>query len=297
MNCLICGNNDLKTVDTVVSEFVADRIKKIPPPKAKLCFCEKCTFAFYNYRFTDEESKLLYEDYRGNEYQSLREKYEYWYSAKVNKALNNDMTALSEQQRVITKIIKENIHQEIKVALDYGGNEGRTFVDLIGAEEKYVFDISGVPTISGVKNISNPDELKNHSWDFIMCNMLFEHLADPIKILSDLEKIGDDNTYYYIEVPSENPFVKQNKFSIWKNIRLLGNPLYKKWNLIRYYFKQRTMPFMPMKEHVNFFTVQSMRIFVENNGFQVIDIQENMENTILGEQLVLSVLFQKNKNK
>ena len=53
------------------------------------------------------------------------------------------------------------------------------------------------------------------------------------------------------------------------------------------------MPFMPMKEHVNFFTIQSMKTFVENNGFKVVDIQENLENTILGEQTVLSVLFQK----
>lgn len=293
MNCLVCGNSHLKTVDTIVSEFVSDRIKKLPSPKTKLCFCEKCTFAFYDYRFTDEESQLLYADYRGTEYQSLRQKYEYWYSAKVNEALNNDKTALAEQQRVIQKVIKENIQHEIKVALDYGGNEGRTFVDEIGTEEKYVFDISGVPTVPGVKNISDPAELKNHTYDFIMCNMLFEHLPDPVRTLDELKEIGTDSTFYYIEVPSENPFVKENKFSISKNIRLLLNPLYNKWKLIRYYFKQRRMPFMPMKEHVNFFTIQSMKTFVENNGFKVVDIQENLENTILGEQTVLSVLFQK----
>ena len=187
MNCLVCGNDNLKTVDTVVSEFVSDRIKKHPSPKTKLCFCEECTFAFYDYRFTDEESQLLYADYRGHEYQSLRQKYEYWYSAKVNEALNNDTTALSEQQRVIQKIIKENIRQEIKIALDYGGNEGRTFVDSIGTEKKYVFDISGVPTVPGVENISDPAELKNHTYDFIMCNMLFEHLPDPVRTLDELK--------------------------------------------------------------------------------------------------------------
>ena len=96
--------------------------------------------------------------------------------------------------------------------------------------------------------------------------MLFEHLPDPVRTLDELKEIGTDSTFYYIEVPSENPFVKENKFSISKNIRLLLNPLYNKWKLIRYYFKQRRMPFMPMKEHVNFFTIQSMKTFVENNN-------------------------------
>lgn len=292
MKCLICGSENIQTVETMVSEFVSDRIGKAPQ-KTNLCFCRDCTFAYYDYRLSDEENNKLYRNYRDSSYQITRQKYEYWYNEKVNNALNNDAIALSEQQRVIKKIISENIPTELKVALDYGGNEGRTFCEPIGTQERYVYDISGVATINGVKNISDINELRTHSYDFIMCNMLFEHLSNPIATLKELWELGDENTYFYIEVPSENPFVKQNKFSISKNLKLLFSPLYSKWNLVRYYLKQRKMPFMPMKEHVNFFTVQSMRAFIEANGFSIIDIQENFENGILGNSLVLSVLFKK----
>ena len=42
-------------------------------------------------------------------------------------------------------------------------------------------------------------------------------------------------------------------------------------------------------------TMVSERAFIEANGFSIIDIQENFENGILGNSLVLSVLF-KNRN-
>lgn len=241
MKCLICGKTDIKTVDTVISDFVMDRIGRdvASKKKTKLCFCQNCTFAFYEYRMTEEEDEKLYADYRGEEYQKTREKYECWYTKKVNDALNSDQLALSEQRKVIEKMIRENIGKELKIALDYGGNEGKTFTDMIGTEEKYVFDISGVKTVDGVKGISNFEDLKKHAYDFIMCNMLFEHLVNPMEIMDVLKEIGGDRTIYYIEVPSENPFTNGNKFSIGKNLSLLFNPIYSNIRLMKYYMQQR----------------------------------------------------------
>lgn len=50
---------------------------------------------------------------------------------------------------------------------------------------------------------------------------------------------------------------------------------------------------MPMKEHINFYTKKSIRKMVELSGFQVLDIQENVEKAVLGNSVVLSVLFKK----
>lgn len=296
MKCFICGGSDIETVDTVVSDFVMDRISLhnfTENRKTKLCFCHNCTFAFYEYRMTDEEDKRLYADYRGEEYQKTREKYECWYTKKVNNALNSDKTALSEQKRVIEKIVKYNVEKELQIALDYGGNEGKTFTDLLGTREKYVFDISGVKTVEGVIGISEFDDLKKHSYDFIMCNMLFEHLVDPVGVMDVLREIGNEETIYYIEVPSENPFTSGNKFSIKNNLSLLFNPNYSNIRLIRYYLQQRMQPFMPMKEHINFYTKESIKKMVELSGFRVIDIQENLEKAALGNAKVLSILFKK----
>ena len=299
MKCIICGSENIETVDTVISDFVMDRITDDFIPDCgmnrpvKLCFCRDCTFAFYDHRITDEECDRLYDKYRGPEYQKTREKHECWYTEKVNRALNEDELGLREQKRVINEIVKKNVDHELRVSLDYGGNEGRTYFKRIGTKERYVFDISGIPTIKGVKGISDFDELRKHEYDFIMCNHLFEHLAEPVEMLERIGSLGNKDTIFYIEVPSENPFTGRNKFSLTKNLRMLADPLFNNIRLATYYLKKRRSPFMPMNEHINFYTVRSMRKLVESSGFEVIDIEENIERTCLGEQTVLSVLFRR----
>lgn len=264
--CLVCGSSNLKKFETRVTDFVSIRINNIPPRPTHLCYCNECTFGFYEDRLSDEENALLYAGYRGKEYQELREKCEPHYTKEINDGLNNDALALAEQKRVIIDVLKKNVNREIKVALDYGGNEGRTFTDSIGTKERYVYDISGVTTVDGVKGITTEEELKRHHYDFIMCNHLFEHLSYPLETLKHLKEIGDDDTYYYIEVPRQDPF----------------KPCYNSPSGCLY---------KPMHEHVNFFTIQSIRTMVERNGFKVIDVQENEEQNVLGKPIVLSCLF------
>lgn len=294
--CPICKSTNLTAIDTVISDFVMSRITDGFTPGSnypvKLCFCNDCTFAFYDYRMTDEEISRLYADYRSKEYQQERERYECWYTEKVNDAMNNNAKALQEQKKVIGRIVSENIHREIRSALDYGGNEGKTFTDNIGTQEKYVFDISGAPTVEGVKSISRFEDLKEHSYDFIMCNHVFEHLTEPMKMMQTFREIGNDETVYYIEVPSENPFTgKQGRHSIMRNISLAFNPNFSIIKLAKYYFKLRKSLPMQMNEHINFFTPQSIRTMAELSGFKVMDVQENEEYGALGSFTVLSMLF------
>lgn len=241
---------------------------------------------------TDQESNLLYEGYREDRYQKIREKYECWYTKKVNDALNSDSLYLREQQRVIEKLLRKNIHSNIEKALDYGGNKGETFSPNMNFGEKYVYDISGVETIDGVEKVNKYEDLAAYKFDFIMCNMTFEHVSYPKDLLKMLYDIGTEKTYYYIEVPSENPF-EQNKFSVKKNMALLTNKYYSKIRLVRYYFHMRRQPYMPMSEHINFFTPKAIEKLLDLGGFETIDIQENIENGALGKSKVLSVLAKK----
>ena len=79
MNCIICGSDNIRMVDTIISDFVMARIdpsyeKHKRNIKTKLCFCENCTFAFYQYRLSDKQEELLYNNYRDDKYQKTREK-------------------------------------------------------------------------------------------------------------------------------------------------------------------------------------------------------------------------------
>ena len=277
-----------------MSRIVPDFTQGINNYPVKLCFCNECTFAFYDYRMTDDEVNMLYHNYRDETYQKTRERYECWYTEKVNNAMNNDAIALAEQKRVIESIISRNIHRELETGLDYGGNEGRTFTDMMGIKEKYVFDISGVPTVEGVKGITRYENLKEHRYSFIMCNHVFEHLTNPMKMMANFLDIGSDDTIYYIEVPSENPFTHaQSKHSLMKNISLIFNHNFSITRLARYYFALKKQPPMQMREHINFFTPKSIRTMAEKSGFSVIDVQENQERGALGDVTVLSMLFKK----
>lgn len=240
---------------------------------------------------SNEESKL-YSGYRENDYQKLREKYEPWYTEKINQVMNTDKVALQEQQRVILKMMRKFINKPLKTGLDFGGNRGDTFCKGFEIEKQYVYDISGVKTVHGVIGISSFEKLKSYFFDFIMCNMTFEHIMDPLDFAKTLYGIGNEGTYYYVEVPSENPFYSK-KFSISKNVGLLFNPNYDNLKLVKHYVNMRKQPFMPMHEHVNFFTVKSMRTLLERSGFKVLDIQENNENSVLGKSLVLSAFCQR----
>ena len=110
-------------------------------------------------------------------------------------------------------IIGQNIKTELKVALDYGGSEGESFTSRIGTHKKYVYDISDVKTKQGVEKVKSYEEL--------------------------LYDVGDEETYYYVEVPSENPF-ESDKFSILDNIGLLLNPYYSKVRLVKTYLQKKS---------------------------------------------------------
>lgn len=298
MECLVCKSKNITAKPTKISDFLAARIfegdEASKLHEVNLCHCEDCSFSFYDRRLTDEEAERLYRDYRGEEYQKTREKYDCWYTEKVNRALNSDKLVLSEQKRVITEMINDNVPSEIKVALDYGGNRGETFTEKIGTAEKYVYDISGIQPIDGIKAIRNYSELAEHKFDFIMCNMTLEHVSYPVDFMQLLYDVGDEDTYYYLEVPSENPF-EQSKFSISKNIGLLFNKNYNKIRLVKHYFNLRKQPYMPMSEHINFFTPKALETLLKRCGFEVVNIRENFEKNVMGKNKVLSAVFKKSK--
>lgn len=298
MECLVCGSKNIKCIETKISDFLVSRIYGEARVKTgitvNLCHCNDCSFSFYDKRLTAEEEARLYRDYRGYDYQREREKYDCWYTDKVNRALNSDKVALTEQKRVIRKMLTSYIHQPIIRALDYGGNRGDTFDTVFGFREHYVYDISDVDTLPGIRKISSFAELRRYCFDFIMCNMTLEHVAYPRDFLQKLNSIGSDDTVYYLEVPSENPFM-QNKFSLLKNLRMLLNPCLSSTALIKHYFYLRKQPYMPMHEHVNFFTPKALETLLQKEGFEVIAIEENSEKAVLGDALVLSAVFRKDK--
>ena len=129
-----------------------------------------------------------------------------------------------------------------------------------------------------------------------MCNMTLEHVSYPGDFMKLLYDIGSEDTYYYLEVPSENPFAK-DKFSLMKNAALLFNSNYSNIKLFKHYLYLKGQPYMLMSEHVNFYTPKALETLVQNNGFNVIDVQENYEKGVLGKNKVLSIVCKKKEGE
>ena len=103
--CVCCGSEDIKSSPAILMPFVAHRIFDWVPVViddtwglstikkgnaysiCKSLYCSNCGFLFLDIRFSDNELSRLYDDYRGVEYNSLRETYEPGYTLR-NNSLN-----------------------------------------------------------------------------------------------------------------------------------------------------------------------------------------------------------------
>ena len=98
--------------------------------------------------------------------------------------------------------------------------------------EIYIYDISDENTIEGTRKITFK-EIYKKSFDLIICSHVLEHVPYPLKILKNIYKAMNENTFLYLEMPFEKIM------HIKDNFELLDNK--KHWH-----------------EHINFFSKDSI---------------------------------------
>ena len=156
--CPACNSEKLKKKSAVLMPFIADRVFGWEPmlineelgfktldfgtsySVCNSCFCENCSFLFSDIRFDEEEVINLYDDYRGDKYIQLREKYEPGYESH-NKYLSNEIHYIREIESYILSHIDTP-----KIMLDWGGDEGlntpfkekETVIDIYDVSNKKV---------------------------------------------------------------------------------------------------------------------------------------------------------------
>jgi len=266
--CPICNSKKLIAYSGITVPFIADRVWNTKPLETKFMRCKNCGFEFYDLRMEEEEIAALYKSWRGDKYLKQRQKYEPKYTREFNKQVGHHPMAIKNKKSNLSKIIKDHIPgvDSVKSILDFGGDKGQYIVDDFINAEKYVYDISGVELVEGVKRISD----FNKKFDFIMCCHILEHISYPREILDQVKKFSHKNTIFYFEVPIDTPF----KFPITSVRRivkkiLLSNPLF--CNCFYKIFK--FIPWMPfplyMHEHVNYFSIRSLSYLIASSGLKI----------------------------
>ena len=262
-NCLICAGKDVREYQGLFAPFIANRIWSRDPFPVGILNCASCDFSFAESRFEPDEETRLYRDYRGSEYQALRESCEPWYTKDFNARLS---TGTMEKRRApLSEIFKQHITADIKAILDFGGDRGDLFDGLIPGSTTYVYDISGVQAAPGVRSLRTLQDCGALEFDLIGCSNVLEHVAAPRDLMADIRAISKPNTLVFVEVPSETPFGLLNyaKRSAQEAILMVRRP--------RLAFSMLPLRFLrQVHEHVNFFSLQSLSKLMEYSGFTVL---------------------------
>lgn len=266
--CVCCGNTELLRSPAILMPFVACRVfgwepvlitddwqlKTINNGSAySVCsslLCNECNFLFLDIRFSEYELRKLYQDYRGESYTKLRDKYEPGYLSR-NNSLNRKIGYIKKIEDFISPHISNN-----PSILDWGGDTGKNTPFQGKSSQIYVYDISNKETVPGVKRIEK-SEISKHQFDLIVCSNVLEHLPYPSDTIMDICKAAKDQTKIYIEVPLEEIMHKGGSEQ---------HKAKKHWH-----------------EHINFFSEKSLAKLLTNTGLTV-ENSRTITTTIAGKQ-------------
>jgi SAM-dependent methyltransferase len=255
--CVCCGNKTLKSSPAILMPFISHRIFGWAPTVIddswglltintgvaySICsslFCADCRFLFLDMRFSEEELEKLYDDYRGEKYNALREFYEPGYTER-----NESLNAGIEYLREIEKFLEPYLTFPLTI-LDWGGDTGKNTPFREKNSSLDIYDISKKNVTFGANQISK-EEAFEKKYDLVVCSNVLEHVSFPSDLLSEIVRAMDSGSILYIETPLEDLVLNG------------GDDLHlkkKHWH-----------------EHINFFSEQSLRSLVQNVGLEVLSL-------------------------
>ena len=258
--CPICKSKISFNGIVIISPWVR-KIIKTKRIFSRLASCNFCNGATFSYRYSEIQTKRLYENYRGKEYQKLRYKYEKWYKVEYNDNHNSSFY-VSERKKIIESFLRPYLFRDLNSVVDVGGGNGELIPNLgsttnLSSYEKYVVDIKNSPAVPGVIKKMSLQEIGKTS--LIIYAHIIEHVSNPLFELANLLQYSDQ---IYVETPNGVP--KANFFNksitinlifavfsffpkIWRNLFSISVGRKQKYNILR------------QSEHINFFTVDTIK--------------------------------------
>ena len=266
--CLICDSENVEVRESEVRKFLVERMFEFNEQENYLIHCKYCGFAFYSLRPTEEQLNKFYQGYRNDEYQKQRQKFECWYTKEINEAIGKTKEEIENRQILLENILIENMNiNEIKSVLDYGGDKGQLISGIFNNSVKYVYDISQVEAVPNVTALNTITAVAERKYDFIMSTHVLEHVCYPDKIIKEIQNLLAKDGYFYLELPLDSPFYK-NPFAAFQFLFNKYFPLKTIWK--HYWYLKKYKKFVPMHEHINYFTPESVKYMLEQNGFEVV---------------------------
>ncbi len=266
-SCVICGGQISRQRRGVVTPFLAQRIWQRKAFSVQLSECGVCGFAFFNPRLEPGEENRLYSDYRGPEYQKMRQAFEPWYTEAFNAGLSSPESFV-HRKKLLSALFHERLGlgaRSFENVLDFGGDRGDLIDGLVPATRKFVYEISGVDPVAGVDALRSLEECRQHRFDLIVTSNVLEHVGSPRGVIAQVASISGPETLVFNEVPYESVTDWRTRL---KRIAQVGWLAAARpgvaWRIAG--------PGMLnlMHEHVNCYSPQSLNRLVEVSGFKVL---------------------------
>lgn len=283
--CVVCGSTALDGYPAVLSPFIAERIGRAATACC-LVECRACSHRFFDAALDDAEMQRLYAGYRDPEYLRVRNRWEPWYTDRVNAAIGNDSAEIASRSQALGEYLRRWVPPEVLAGsvLDYGGDRGQFIPPGVGAT-RYLYEVSGQPPVDGVVAVRDASALKDLALDLVLLCHVLEHVAAPEEFLATLRReLGSRNEghWLYVEVPLERHRILKRRVSQERIGRASPEAAVRRrlpW-LVRDFcstalrVKLNVVPpfgVLKLHEHVSFFSEASLRALLEGAGYTVVD--------------------------
>jgi hypothetical protein len=265
-NCVVCEGAITSRRHGLVAPFLARRIWDRPSFGVELVRCGDCGFIFFDPRLDAAEESRLYAGYRLQGYQRMRQESEPWYTPKFNAALSGEPFMQARRATLASMLAPRLAGIRNPKILDFGGDRGELISGIIPGSSPFVWEISGVEPLEGVRACRDLDECKEIEFDLILCSNVLEHVGLPRNILQQIRQIATPRTLIFLEVPFESPF---GTTLIARRLAQIGILAITRPGIVL----QVTRPgfLYMMHEHINYFDSRSINTLVASAGGTVLE--------------------------
>ena len=262
-SCPVCGSTDAIARMAVLMPFVAHRVFGYTPTliegawglrdikennimymPCRTIGCKGCGSLYLDIRFTEQQCNNLYSGYRGEEYTRQRESFEPGYTLR-NTSMQLGLDYVKSKESFISPFLVQNAPITL---LDWGANNSKTTPFANNPNFKITaYDISGESDVDNIEDLMP-------IYDIVVCSHVLEHVPFPVRELKKIKSKLKKGALLYLELPHEK--VMTTSYSLLKRIEAK-----KHWH-----------------EHINFFSLEGMKLMSLAAGFECLKISSSKKN-------------------
>jgi SAM-dependent methyltransferase len=257
----------------------------------RLAECRRCEHRFFEHRYDDAEIRKLYADYRGTEYFEARNRREPWYTRRLNEILVARAAGFGVRKAEVAEMLGRHAPPRgYGSVLDYGGDRGQYLPEGFG--NRFVFDISGVVPEPGVHAFANRDAIGGRRFGAVFNSNVLEHVSDVADVVAHMRSLVEPGGLLFVEVPEEHYGLTLSPrdgpagrmLAAALHLPVIGTALDFYGTAARVKLGMVPPLAIPrIHEHINYFTVRSLRLALEGEGFRV--LQCDRRERSLGKML------------